>query len=499
MRIRLPRRRIWRVVLYLGSFLLVLIAADMLYVQSLRKIRPGYDTTRITSPVQPDGSIDYLLAVDGYFAHGVTSENNAAVPLIQAMGRNALSSAEPPDGITERLGMPHLPEAGDYFVTYEDYCKKRSNTPTQWTDLTHPRLWPVTFDEITTQWIKDREKSLELATQASKRTRFFIPLYAGLRHETMIEILLPYIAPLRDLGRALTSRALLRLGADDVNGFREDLATAHRLARLIGQSSTAVGRMVAVTMEISACEAERVGISSGKIPADVSRAMAAELAEMGDLPPLDEVIDHGERYFALDTLQVLARKSPPDAGRLLNSLVGPDRRLAPPVVFLLAPIAYGECMRSVNQADDGVLAALRQPTYPQRAEALNTWLTRLDHVEPWEMELRDLLFPNWPAKLLTAAWTRAMSHMALARIESQLTQIALALNAYHQDHGEYPSALSDLSPHDLKTIPNDLFTEKPLHYARTDKGYTLYSAGPNMSDDGGKTDSPYDDVDASRH
>ena len=62
MKLRLPRRRVWRVAIYLGSFLLVLAAADMVLVQARRTIHPGFDTTRLVAPLQEDGSVDYLIA-----------------------------------------------------------------------------------------------------------------------------------------------------------------------------------------------------------------------------------------------------------------------------------------------------------------------------------------------------------------------------------------------------------------------------------------------------
>jgi hypothetical protein len=42
-----------------------------------------------------------------------------------------------------------------------------------------------------------------------------------------------------------------------------------------------------------------------------------------------------------------------------------------------------------------------------------------------------------------------------------------------------------------------VFSEKPVIYAPTQVGYTLYSVGPNMIDDGGKSQKPGDDIVAS--
>ena len=124
---------------------------------------------------------------------GVTPENNAAIPILKALGRQAIPRYQPPDGLTDRLGMKPLPKDGDYFIPYDDYCKQHGSAPTQWSDLTNPRPWPITFDDITRQWIRANEKPLLFVTKASTRTRFLIPFYAGYRPETMIEIQLPYV------------------------------------------------------------------------------------------------------------------------------------------------------------------------------------------------------------------------------------------------------------------------------------------------------------------
>jgi hypothetical protein len=295
---------------------------------------------------------------------------------------------------------------------------------------------------------------------------------------------------MRDACRALQTRAQMRLAADDAAGFRADLMTVHRITRLLGQQPTMIERMVAITIETSACEIDRLGIASGKLSADQSRSMAQDLASFGDLPPMADSLDMGERYFALDTLQVLARKGPYGAGQLIHAIVSmPDGgRFGPPAIFLLVPIPYEDAMRSINHYEDGALVVLRQPTYPQRLAALLLSEQQIKIKEPRQLTLLDLSGPDWPVQLFAPALRRALDKEETARMESRLTQLALMLSVFKTEHGAYHATLAELAPTYLKTIPNDRFTEKPLIYARTEKGYTLYSVGPNMTDDGGKSD-----------
>jgi len=64
--------------------------------------------------------------------------------------------------------------------------------------------------------------------------------------------------------------------------------------------------------------------------------------------------------------------------------------------------------------------------------------------------------------------------------------IVAALEAYQRDNGNYPATLDALAPAVLPELPPDPFTGKPFGYTRQNAGYLLYSAGPNMKDDGGK-------------
>src|SRR5215203_5728656 len=119
MKLRLPQRRRWRVVLYIVSILLIALAIDLVVVQVAKRVPHDRETTFFTGPVLPDGRIDYLTVVENHFGEGVTPANNAAVPIVEALGRAGLARNQPRDGITARLGMPPLPDQGPYFAPLE--------------------------------------------------------------------------------------------------------------------------------------------------------------------------------------------------------------------------------------------------------------------------------------------------------------------------------------------------------------------------------------------
>jgi len=66
-------------------------------------------------------------------------------------------------------------------------------------------------------------------------------------------------------------------------------------------------------------------------------------------------------------------------------------------------------------------------------------------------------------------------------------QMAIAVERYRIANGKLPADTKDLVPTYLKAIPMDPFdpAEKPLRYAKRNKGFVVYSVGDDGKDDGG--------------
>ena len=66
-----------------------------------------------------------------------------------------------------------------------------------------------------------------------------------------------------------------------------------------------------------------------------------------------------------------------------------------------------------------------------------------------------------------------------------ICRTGLALKLYKAKNGTYTEKLEGLAPQFLNEIPIDPFSGEKLIYKKSDKGFILYSLGPNMKDDGG--------------
>lgn len=75
--------------------------------------------------------------------------------------------------------------------------------------------------------------------------------------------------------------------------------------------------------------------------------------------------------------------------------------------------------------------------------------------------------------------TKAQFTAMIARV--RVTRAGLAAIRFKQEHGAYPADLQVLK----LANADDPFTSKPLIYRPADRGFTLYSVGVNLVDDGG--------------
>ncbi len=98
------------------------------YDQAVDRSHPQYtiskETTYITEPLRKDGFVDYVAALNQRSSQGVTPENNAAVLFWKAMGPEEIEP-EYRDKYFQMLGIPPLPEKGDYFVDLEQYLARK--------------------------------------------------------------------------------------------------------------------------------------------------------------------------------------------------------------------------------------------------------------------------------------------------------------------------------------------------------------------------------------
>jgi hypothetical protein len=168
------------------------------------------ETTVLTQPVNPDGSVNYIAAINAQASEGVTPENNAGVLLVRAMGPELLvhdSGFRPVDATTLKrlqeqaaslIGIQSLPADGHYFSSkalVSLYGELAKVTAQPWTAEQFPEV---------AKWLEENREPLELVIAASKRPNFYLPIVSPDTPPRMRTMGVGLVVNLRMTGRGLT-------------------------------------------------------------------------------------------------------------------------------------------------------------------------------------------------------------------------------------------------------------------------------------------------------
>ncbi len=469
------------------------------------KIVVSKETTYVTSPIAADGLPDYAQYLRNKLKEGVTPENNAAIPLLQAMWPPFDVDSEDYSVLCEELGMeiPERRKPNQFPWQDSQFLEKvsewlRALAPAgQEISEEDPRFlgenyvgwaedepWMVDEIPLLAEWIEREQPLYDMLHEAAGREKcycpsFYLPGRTHLDLKCLTHSPLGYdtIAALQ----LLSLRSNLRLESGDVVGAWEDCWGMHRLSQHVPQDFTN-NEMTAMVAERNGNSMVRRILSSSDLDTATARKMLEFFKDRGLREGVATRIDEGQRLVMLCYAISISGQG------------GADRRIKDEREGELhspwhRTLDWNEILRVINAEYDLAVAEFRNRhgranvtelfdpagleghspgvrLHPSRKERTNYFvakhmLTGLEIMGPI-LEMED----------------RANSHR-------QLLTTAAALAVHRLEQGEYPESLDPLVPDLLDTLPTDIYDGKPLAYRRTKEGYLLYSRGPNGVDDGG--------------
>jgi len=232
-------------------------------------------TTVVTGPLNPDGTVNYVAALNAVASEGVTADNNAAIPIIQALGpkfltpvtvEEALGQAStvsvPPEveEVLRQLGISSLPLDGRYFVSLDKYVAERleefapvdsEGAPSdgdvvrrimnEAAGTISPRIGAFLLE-----WLRINGAPLALIEEAAHRPRYFVPMVG-----TQNLLFLLEIGPgerFRAVGRAIYLRSMLRIADGDLEDAWLDSLLANCLGHLCAQQPTLIEHLAGLAV-----------------------------------------------------------------------------------------------------------------------------------------------------------------------------------------------------------------------------------------------------------
>jgi hypothetical protein len=478
------------------------------------------ETTYVTEPIDSDGYVDYVSALNQQLSRGVTPENNANVLIWQALGPHPEKGHDVQPGYFDRLGIKEPPENGHYLSSFQDYLARQGKLNhgndydviaefSRQMDEAQGRPWTAKEFPLLAGWFDECESSFAALIEGVSRTEYFNPLLpkrSAASSAGLFGTELPNVQKHRLLATALLCRAMLRTGEGKYLEAWKYLIASHRLGRLTARGATVIESLVGIAIEYKTQNTDVAFLANAKLSSGQLLALMNEWKSLPALPNAAEKIDRYERIVLLDLVLHAAKYG-------LSYFDEIDKQSEPPMprglgsrLFSLS-VNWDPALRIFNEWLDRAAAAARIEDRSARSAEFDRIRSGLQNLKAQSQTLQSSIkFWSGPTRrgeaignvmisLLLPAYDKIRGAEDRDEQGQRNLLVAFAMARYRADTSGYPDRLSELVPNYIAEIPDDLFSGGPLIYRREKNGYLLYSVGPNGVDDGGRsaTDEPRGD------
>jgi len=465
------------------------------------------ETTAITAPLTPDGFPDYIAALNQKYSKDVTPDNNAFAALLQIRGtENNTIAPSVHDQFLKMLDIKPTPANTNTWQSYDEYlttllpADQRRAATNEFASLRN-RPWKAQESANAATYLKNEDNFLNAIVEASNRTRYWFPYVSP--NGSMMEYKLPTIGPLRDMAYALATRATLRAGSADFDGFLSDVAAIKHLALLQSHRPTNVEQIVAVNTYNVADTALGAVVASGQLTPAQCVKIRNMLAKDVPLPPLSLEL---ERWNSLDTAQRIYAGTF-DLLKYADGLGLPKGTSDAFKTIDRDQVDWDAVLKAINGEFDSLEAAEKVTPLPPFLARFGTFQQRWDG---WRRDSlnTDNTLKQRPGESRAAYSQRVYHYMSClfipdlwrpevlrrrALMYDDMLQVLLAAAEIKAATGQWPKDAAAITTNSsLKTIPTDIHANPPapLRYHVLPTGIQVYSVGDNNKDDNGIQDRP---------
>ena len=342
------------------------------------------------------------------------------------------------------------------------------------------------------QWLAKNDAPLALVTKGSKLPYCWQQYQSNDPEQSMLSVLLPDLAPSRNIARALCWRAWLNAQSNDFNSAFQDIETCYRLGRHYkGEKTLLVEQLVGMAIKGLALRTSRQMLDSCKIESSTLAGFQQRLQPLIDSDNFKPDFNL-EKLLMYDEIQRSFTES-----RFGPSHLYPKRMIGfyessnenpkhDPMVDMILVLKYSpDVLFSPTKAET---IASTDAFYKRFDEIFSKTPARVkaEGIDP-DSEISRIVNNNIFLKILMPALARVNMIAWRNKIDVESTPLIIALVRYKQDTGAFPESLDKLVEQGyIKQIPIDPFSDKPIAYRKTDNNFLLYGWGDNLKDDGGQ-------------
>jgi hypothetical protein len=473
-------------------FAIVVVAAFLFFNNRPYVARPGspvvppsVEFTGIASPLDSNGDVDYLEALNIRHSNGVTPENNALVPIAQFT--RPKSEPEILGEIYERLGIDPPSPMKSHFLSYQEWRKTHSENAETLPDFylelqfatTH--LWNAEELPHVAKWLSEIDEPVAEIQKGLERTMYYQPLVSPGPPE-LLNAQLIYTQMNDEISLALAARARMKPIQSDFSNRLNNLRSLYRLAHHTGKSPTLVDAIFSLNLSRLGDElALDICVESTLTDADLQR-LEEVISQHKIGANLAVRIDTGERYMGLDALKSLAR----------SDLEG-NQIFAGSPLNLYRSANFETAFKKLNSWYDSLRDAVAIEDDVERIAALAEFEEELRSIEEQMGAALPLFTAFFASKTKKGARLGDLFAMQIIPASSQVERVQLrsraqrrslriliALLRFKNSNKEFPETLKQLTPEFIDSLPLDPLTGKDFNYQKTEAGFTLESTDENL-------------------
>jgi len=381
-----------------------------------------------------------------------------------------------------------VPREENAFWTYLEALNAFKDVPEdvqEAFDYAQSKAWPKGNDEKLRAFLlaPENQKALALARRAAAMPKFG-PCYFGDPNTSVMSILLPSLAPCRQLCRLLVAegRRVEEEGAVDL--AMNNYTAAMRIGSQVGSGVTLIENLVGVACWTLGDQAVREMVLRRDLPPAQLREVLKTLADLYPKRPTTLPGVRAERIMGTEVVDELVTRPTQllSAWQGLNGMNGPNfqinneqdgwDRLEARIGRLVLPDRTVK--RHMAGYYDQLAEQARKPAY---------------EAAKFNEEAALMAIPGWNvlARTLLPSLSRACTLGERCRMASLITRTTVAVRLRALEHdGQPPMRLAEL--YDL--VPEadlvDPFSGREFAYERAANAWMLYSFNENLTDDGGK-------------
>ena len=463
------------------------------------------ETTCLDGPLDENGDVDYVEALNLELSDGVTLDNNAVIKFLEGLG--PVMDGTPVDSeVFRRLAIERPSKTGVYWIEFSKWLNEQGidySSHVEEESFVESYPWAAEEFPVVERWYQRNQRPMEAIREGAKRPRYYYPLIPDpSASAAMLSLKFYSTQAMRNLARFFQISAMRHLGRDDASAALQELLAIYRLGNLVRQGKFLIDDLVGFAIIGIADSGVTTVCASGKA---TSQELKDFMRELDKIPPaggLAESLGSAERYFMLDTIVTIGRGDT-DTGQAIsasrnNYMKGTLGQLG------IKTIDWQECLTIVNHWYERASEVVKIVDPVKQEKELNVFnreLMQLRKAGRSSTNLVTTVLGTRRAKGKAVGEMMAYNLMPdlslLLGVEQrrdtymERVKVVLAVAGYKKDNGRFPENLEVLVPEYFPSVPKDCFSFSPIQYEvikndDAEDSVLIYSVGKNGVDEGGQ-------------